>query len=202
MLGELIHQNQRVLLLMLRHITRFFAIILIAAISSTARAQSADFHTTYTGAIMITPINTNAIFLPRQDFQPVLSGSMEYSFPKTGRLGFELSGGYYPYGDRTEATIQFGIRRFFAAPTPDRAAPVGAYWEMLMMGGGSGADLSTADPLLGLGLRFGSLRSSRFGGFAFEYGAGPTVVLLDGQTQLRATFFFGIGFMVGHEEII
>ena len=187
---------------MLRQIRQVLAIIVLIAISHAARAQHADFHTTYTGAIIATPINTNVLFLPHQYFQPVLSGSIEYSFAKTGRLGFEFSGGYYPYGDRTEATIQFGIRRFFAAPTPDRAAPVGAYWEMLMTGGVSGAQLSTADPLLGLGLRFGSLRTSRFGNFAFEYGAGPTVVLLSGQTQLRATFFFGLGFMLGHEEII
>jgi hypothetical protein len=180
-----------------------FAIILLMAIPAVAsRAQHAEFHTTYTGAIIATPINTSILFTPHQDFQPVLSGSIEYSFPKTGRLGFELSGGYYPYGDRSEATVQFGIRRFFAAATPDRAAPVGAYWEMLMMGGVSGAELSTADPLLGLGLRFGSLRTSRFGDLAYEYGAGPTVVLLSGQTQVRATFFFGLGLMLGHNQII
>ena len=171
----------------------------IVAGLSAVHAQPSTFRTSYSGVLIVTPINTDVLFAPRQDFQPVLSGSIEYSFPKTGRLGFELSGGYYPYFDHAEVTTQFGIRRFFSA-----RAPVGGYWEMLAMGGVSQGPLLTGNavPLFGVGVRLGSMRTTRFGDLAFEYGGGPTLVLTGGETQLRATFFFGLGWMLGHEVSI
>ncbi|MFI5201266.1 MAG: hypothetical protein ACHQNE_02640 [Candidatus Kapaibacterium sp.] len=171
---------------------------MLLAFALQARAQDATFRTTYSGAIVVTPINTNILFLPNQDFEPLLSGSIEYSFLKTDKLGYELAGGYYPYPDRAEITAQFGIRRFFKA-----TAPIGAYWEMTMMGGVSQSPSAEfADPLFGLGLRLGSLRTTRFGDLGFEYGGGPTVMLYRGQTQVRAEFFFGIGFLLGKEILI
>ncbi len=162
-------------------------------------AQDAKFRTSYSGALFVTPINTPVRFVPNPDFEPVLSTSIEYLFPKARSLGYELSGGSYPDGDREETNVQFGIRRFFK-PT----APIGAYWEMVMMGGVSQIVGSSeqADPLIGFGLRLGSVRTTRFGDLAFEYGGGPTVVQMHGQTQLRAEFFFGIGLLLGKEIMI
>jgi hypothetical protein len=178
---------------------RRFAFLVVLFLPFSLRAQDANFRTTYSGALIVTPINTNFQFTPDQDLQPVLSGSIEYSFPKTDKLGFEISGGVYPYGYRSEATLQFGIRRFFA-----HAAPAGGYWEMMTIGGLSGKNLSElhADALFGLGLRLGSIRTTRFGDFAFEYGGGPTIVQVGGQTQLRAEFFFGLGWMLGKDVVI
>ena len=162
-------------------------------------AQGANFRTVYSGALILTPINTNLLFAPNQRFDPVLSGSVEYSFPKTDKLGLEFSAGIYPYGDRAEELLQFGIRRFFA-----REAPVGGYWEMLIIGGATQNPqlTNTAEPLFGLGLHLGSIRTTRFGDLAFEYGGGPAVVLSQGETQLRAEFFFGLGWMLGHDIVI
>jgi hypothetical protein len=178
-----------------------YVLVLVAllAVPLLAKAQDANFRTVYSGALIATPINTNLLFTPHQEFQPLLSGSIEYSFLKTDKLGLEFSAGIYPYGDRVEETVQFGIRRFFA-----KAAPVGGYWEMMMVGGLSGKDLNDnhSDLLFGLGLRLGSIRTTRFGDFAFEYGGGPTIVQTQGQTQLRAEFFFGFGFLLGHDIMI
>ncbi len=167
--------------------------------SQVATGQPASFHASYSGALIVTPINTDILFAPHQDFQPVLSGSIEYSFPRSDRLGYEFSAGYYPYGDRSEAIAQFGLRRFFHS-----RAPIGSYWEMVTQGGVvQGPNLTgAAEPLFGLGLRLGSMRTTRFGDFAFEYGGGPTLVLTGGETQLRANFFFGLGWMLGHEVAI
>ena len=165
-------------------------------IPSILLAQDATFRTSYSGALFVTPINTAIRFVPNPDFEPLLSASLEYSFPKTASLGYELSGGFYPSFDRAEMTGQFGVRRFFK-PT----APLGAYWEIVMIGGVSQMISSTdqPDPLVGLGLRFGSVRITRFGDLAFEYGGGPSVVHILGQTQLRAEFFFGMGFLLGKQ---
>lgn len=172
------------------------AVVVISSIAGILRAQDATFRTTYSSAIFVTPINTAIRFVPNPDFEPLVSASLEYSFPKTSSLGYELSGGFYPSFDREEMIAQFGIRRFFK-PT----APIGAYWEIAMMGGVSQLISSTnqPDPLVGIGLRFGSVRTTRFGDFSFEYGGGPLVVHILGQTQLRAEFFFGIGFLLGKE---
>ncbi|MDP4198901.1 MAG: hypothetical protein Q8922_10835 [Bacteroidota bacterium] len=172
----------------------FVTVLLIQ--SGLAQAQTARFRSSYSGALIITPINTNIFFTPFQDFEPVLSGSIEYSFPRSDRLGYEFSAGYYPYWDHSEALMQFGIRRFFHSQ-----APAGGYWEWITQGGVSqGPNLTgNAEPLFGLGVRLGSVRTTRFGDFAFEYGGGPTLVLTGGETQLRANFFFGLGWMLGHE---
>ncbi|HEY3874357.1 MAG TPA: hypothetical protein VGM92_02690 [Candidatus Kapabacteria bacterium] len=163
------------------------------------RAQDPQFVTSYTGAIFVTPVNTNIVFIPNPGFEPLVSGSIEYSIPKTDRLGYEISGGMYPYFDRNEMVAQFGIRRFFKA-----TAPAGGYWEMTVIGGMSqeSATPDFQDALFGLGLRLGSIRTTRFGNLAFEYGGGPTVLIYNGQTQLRAEFFFGIGLMLGKQVTI
>ena len=182
-----------------RHLVRLIVSVGIAMLPNLVRAQGADFRTTYSGAFFITSVNTNVLFLPTQDFQPVLSGSIEYSFPKTSRLGFEFSGGFYPYSDRDEIISRFGIRTFSAKS----AAPIGAYWEIAAIGGTSemhGNDYP--DPLFGIGLQFGSIRTTRFGDLSFEYGGGPSIVLTRGETQVRAEFFFGLGFLLGHDVLI
>jgi hypothetical protein len=178
---------------------RRFALLVLFFLPLSLRAQDANFRTTYSGALIVTPVNTNFQFTPDQDLQPILSGSIEYSFHKTDRLGFEFSGGFYPYGDRMEEVLHFGIRRFFA-----HAAPIGGYWEMMTVGGVTQNPemTNTAEPLFGIGLRLGSLRTTLFGDFAFEYGGGPTLVLTGGQTQLRAEFFFGLGWMLGKDIVI
>ncbi|HWF44995.1 MAG TPA: hypothetical protein VG537_10170 [Candidatus Kapabacteria bacterium] len=164
-----------------------------------AYAQNADWRSTYSSAFFVTPVNTNVMFLPSPDFQPVLSGSIEYSFRKTDRLGFELSGGWYPYFNRDEIIGRFGIRRFSAKSV----APVGSYWEMAAIGGTSFTQgKEYPDPLIGIGLRLGNIRATRFGDLSFEYGGGPSIILTNGQAQLRAEFFFGLGFLLGHEVII
>ncbi len=172
------------------------ALLILIGFSGLVRAQDATFRTTYSGAFFVTPINTNVQLAPHPDFEPLVSGSIEYAIPKTDALGYELSGGYYPYLDRSEITAQFGIRKFFK-PTD----PVGAYWEMLMMGGVSQIANSQEqpDPLWGIGLRLGSVRTTRFGDLAFEYGGGPTIIQMRGQTQVRAEFYFGIGLLLGKE---
>ena len=176
-------------------------LVLLGAIGfpGFVRGQGADFCTTYTSAFFITPVNTNAMFLPNPDFQPVLSGSVEYSFRKTDRLGFELSGGFYPYSNRDEIIGRFGIRKFSAKST----APLGAYWEMTAIGGTSqihGAEYP--DPLFGIGLELGNIRATRFGDLSFTYGGGPSIILTGGQAQVRAEFFFGLGFLLGHDIMI
>lgn len=178
-----------------------YSIVLVSvlALPFAAKAQDPVFKSSYAGALVITPINTNILFAPQQDFQPLVSGSIEYSLPRTGHIGLAIGGGYYPYFDRDEILGQFGIRRFFR-----ETSPVGAYWEMVMQGGAAilNGDYAHADPLFGLGLRLGSLRASRFGDLAFEYGGGPTVVLIGGETQLRMSFFFGLGWLLGHDMTI
>jgi hypothetical protein len=159
-----------------------------------------QFRNTYAGALILTPINTNLVLAPMQDLQPIVSGSIEWSFPKTEKLGFAIGGGFYPYGDMTEILGRFAIRKFFASAI----APVGGYWEMTAIGGASyiNDEITRSEPLFGLALRLGSLRTTRFGDFGFEYGGGPAVILTRGQTQVRAEFFFGIGYLLGHSQVI
>ena len=181
---------------------------LLSLRSENSRAQSQGltegFQTRYASGLIVTPINTAIDIVPNGMVDLVFSASAEYSIRRAERLAYVFAAGYYPYLHRTEGILTFSLRTFFK----NSEAPVGTFldWNVIT---GVENDRPTAaapnpetQPLFGFGLRLGSLRDSRFTSFAFEYGAGTSVVLLGGQPQFRAQLFFGIGFLFGKEVLV
>jgi len=172
--------------------------------SVLAQPMHEGFQTRYSSAIVVTPINTSFDIVPNGMVDLIFSLSAEYSIRRSEHLGYVIAGGYYPYLHRTEGLVSFSLRTF----TANSEAPAGTFFDWSVIGGAaterptSTAPYPEMQPMFGLGVRVGGLRNSRFSWFAFEYGAGTSVVLIGGQPNFRAQLFFGLGFLLGKEVLV
>lgn len=172
----------------------------------TVKAQQLTdgFRSRYSSSIVVTPINTAFDIVPNGMVDLIFSLSAEYSIRRTEHLAYVLAGGYYPYVHRTESLLAFSLRTF----TAQSEAPTGTFFDWSVIAGLENDRATTQAPnpetlpMFGLGVRVGGLRNSRFNWFAFEYGAGTSLVLVSGQPQFRAQLFFGLGFLLGKEVLV
>jgi hypothetical protein len=190
----------------IRRIILSIVLLLLFAASSrlSAQTQMEGFRSTYTSAITVTPINTAFDIVPNGMVDLVFSLSAEYSLRRSDHLAYAIYGGYYPYLHRTEGTVAFALRTFTAASL----APTGTFFDWSVIAGVENDRPTDVAPnpetlsMFGLGVRVGGLRNSRFNWFAFEYGAGTSVVFIGGRPQFRAQLFFGLGFLLGREVLV
>lgn len=178
-----------------------FSVFVCLVFHSTSFAQTKEgFQTNYSSAAIFTPINASYEFTPLNTLDLVFSWSGEFSWRKSDRLALAFLGGYYPYTNYQEGFLEFAIRRF----NDNARAPVGGYWQFGILGGMTElrAPDQKPEPMIGTELRFGSLRASRFGEFAFEYSGGTSVYLAGGRAQVRASFNFGLGLLLGKEVLV
>lgn len=183
-----------------------FVMLLTFICLGHASAQPLDggFRSRYSSAVIFTPINTAFDIVPNGRVDLLFSLSAESSFRSSEHLAYVLAGGYYPYDHRTESLLTFSLRAFSA----QSEAPTGTFFDGGVIAGferdrvTEQAPAPETLPMFGVGLRVGGLRNSRFNWFAFEYGAGTSLVFVGGQPQFRAQLFFGLGFLLGREVLV
>lgn len=151
--------------------------------------------TSYTDALLFTPINLTVAFLPKSIVNPGVSASAEYTIRVGSQNGLGISGGFHPTPDGHESIGQLAWRTY----SGDRS-PVGSFWEAGLIGGASRAEATgELSPIIGVTARIGSIREARFSGVGFGYSLGPAVMLSNKKLHLKITMNFGLGMLLGKE---
>lgn len=154
--------------------------------------------TTYTDAIVATPIIMTVGFLPMGVLDPHVSGSGEYVLRLGSQSALALGAGYTPTltGHETVGTIGW---RSFSSET----APLGSFYEFAVHAGGARVESHpTLQPVYGISARIGNLRESRFSGLAFTYGVGPQLLMVGKELHAKINLNFGLGMLLGKEVTI
>jgi hypothetical protein len=151
--------------------------------------------TSYTDALLFTPINLTVAVLPKSIVNPGVSASAEYTIRVGTSHGLGLSGGFHPTPDGHESIGQVAWRTYYG----DRS-PVGSFWEAGLIGGASRLE-STGEltPIVGVTARIGSIREARFSGVGFGYGLGPAILLSNKKLHFKITMNFGLGMLLGKQ---
>jgi hypothetical protein len=172
-------------------------VLLLILVSSPALAQQEQrqMTTTYSDALLFTPINLTVGILPKSVVNPGVSASAEYTIRVGSVNGLGLSGGFHPTPDGHESIGQVTWRTYH-----DDRSPVGAFWEAGIIGGASREDATgVLSPIIGITARIGSIREARFSGVGFGYGLGPAILLSNKKLHFKITMNFGLGMLLGKE---
>lgn len=177
-------------------IRQILSIVFILFLSSTAFGQAERTMTTsYSDALLFTPINLTVGVLPKAVVNPGVSASAEYTIRVGSSNGLGLSGGFHPTPEGHESIGQIAWRTY----SGDRS-PVGSFWEAGLIGGASRAEATgELSPIIGVTARIGSIREARFSGVGFGYGLGPAIMLSNKKLHFKITMNFGLGMLLGKE---
>jgi hypothetical protein len=180
-------------------IRSILSVLFTIFLTSTALAQEERTMTTsYTDALLFTPINLTVGVLPKAVVNPGISASAEYTVRVGASNGLGLAGGFHPTADGHESIGQVTWRTY----SGDRS-PIGSFWEAGLIGGVSRLDGSgELGPIIGVTARIGSIREARFSGVGFGYGLGPAVLLSNKKLHFKLTMNFGLGMLLGKEVTI
>jgi hypothetical protein len=171
------------------------AILLLLCSSGAFAQEERAMTTTYSDALLFTPINLTVAFLPKSTVNPGVSASAEYTIRAGGENAIGIAGGFHPTPDGHESIGQLTWRTY----SSDRS-PVGSFWEAGIIGGASRLDATgEINPIIGVTARIGSIREARFSGVGFGYGLGPAVLLSNKKLHFKITMNFGLGMLLGKE---
>jgi hypothetical protein len=172
------------------------SIFLCTVLTSSVFAQDERRMTTsYSDALLFTPINLTLGVLPKAVVNPGVSASAEYTIRVGASNGLGLAGGFHPTPDGHESIGQVAWRTY----NGDRA-PVGSFWEAGVLGGVSRLDATgELTPIIGVTARIGSIREARFSGVGFGYGLGPAILLSGKKLHFKITMNFGLGMLLGKQ---
>jgi hypothetical protein len=170
-------------------------LVLLLVTSSVHAQEERRMTTSYSDALLFTPINLTVGVLPKAVVNPGVSASAEYTIRVGSTNGLGLSGGFHPTPDGHESVGQVAWRTY----SGDRS-PVGSFWEAGVIGGVSRLDLTgELTPIIGVTARIGSIREARFSGVGFGYGLGPSILLSNKKLHFKLTMNFGLGMLLGKQ---